>query len=39
MAEDPRFALEAYEKALKLNPTSSEASRGRDRVAALISGA
>ena len=31
MAENYRYALEAYEKALSLNPTLTDAIRGRDR--------
>ncbi|MBI9102363.1 MAG: tetratricopeptide repeat protein [Spirochaetales bacterium] len=32
MAEDYRFALEAYDKSLTLNPSSTESLRGRERV-------
>ena len=37
MAGDYRYALEAYQKSLALNPSLTEARRGRDRVSAQFS--
>jgi tetratricopeptide (TPR) repeat protein len=39
MAEDFIFAMEAYDQALKLNPSLSDALRGKERAAAKMGGA